>query len=200
LRTFAKGLVVDESLEGTNTVLLVQAVDGDRGLDEAAALYHAGTAARIIVIDGPPRRTTRMGITKSFGTIARGALADRRVPTDAIVMLHAQTRSEWGTARVLAGWLHDCPGARVRGLCSQFSSRRIAHVFATALDDANARRVSWRSLPDRRFDETNWWHCKAGVLAFFNGYLCLGHAWWFGEPAEQTDWEPDEYVRSLCAA
>jgi hypothetical protein len=198
LRTCARGLIVDESPEGTDTVLLMHSVNGDRGFEEAARLYHAGAAERVLVIDGPPSRTARLGITLPFDVIARRELADRAVPSEAVVVLRAQTWDDWGKARTLAAWMGDHPDAQLCGLSDKFASRQLALVFARTLGEATAGRVRWRVLADRRYDETNWWRCKPGVLAFFGGYLCLGHAWWFGEPRRLPEWDPDEYVSQLC--
>ena len=59
-------------------------------------------------------------------------------------------------------------------------------------------RVHWRALPDRRYDETNWYHSKAGVLAVYDSYLSLAHVWVYGDAlGDRQEWDPDTYQNNL---
>lgn len=49
------------------------------------------------------------------------------------------------------------------------------------------------ALPDRRYDETNWWRSRDGIKAFINSSLLLVRRCCFAE-AKVTDhgpWDPD---------
>ncbi len=82
-------------------------------------------------------------------------------------------------------------------LCDRFSSRRTRCLFERELGGLSAR-VRWRALPDRRYDETNWYHHKVGVLSLFDSYLSLGHVWLYGDAlGEREEWNPDAYQNNL---
>ena len=54
------------------------------------------------------------------------------------------------------------------------------------------------ALADRRYNETNWWQSKDGMVNWWNGCLKLGYVWLAGEDVEpEPAWDPDAYERAL---
>jgi hypothetical protein len=61
-----------------------------------------------------------------------------------------------------------------------------------------AGKVHWHAVPDRLYDETNWWQSKAGVRACVDGYIGLAHVLVYGEDLRGTrQWDPDQYEAML---
>ena len=201
LTGLASVLVFDRPLPGAETIVLFCEIDGDRGFQEAAQLHQDGQVSRILLIEVRAERrarTVRAGVVPSFETTARQALLARGVPAAAIELLPADMRSNWDKARSLDAWLQQHPEARATVLCERFASRRIAQIYSSVLGPESSGRLGWRAIPDRRFDESNWWQQRLGVLAVFHAYAHLGHVWISGEgPPEPEPWDPDDYEKSL---
>jgi hypothetical protein len=63
------------------------------------------------------------------------------------------------------------------------------------IGDQSEHRISWFPLRDRRYDETNWWQRKEGVLDVFNSYVSLGYVWLNGEqPSTWREWDAEEWL------
>src|SRR5205823_5023052 len=103
----------------------------------------------------------------------------------------------WAVARGLHVWLADRPGERVTVLCDRFGSREWDAKFRAVLSREEYARVRLAALPDRRYDENDWWRHKEGRVALFNAYLGYGHAALYGEDAGGwREWDPDDYEKS----
>jgi hypothetical protein len=196
LRVFAGWLVVDEPERSDRVVCLL---GGDRCIDRAAEFHRSGLASEFILLEPPPNRTTQLGVTKSPVVLAKRELQFHGITPREILVLKAETGSEWSQARALRSWLEHHPDDHLTVLCDQFATRKTSHVFASVLGTEMATRLHWRALPDRRYNPTNWWRQKAGVLAFSDAYVRLAHVYLFGEDARAgATWDPGEYEASLC--
>jgi hypothetical protein len=154
-------------------------VRGDRIHDAAAARVRDG-AAEVLLIERVPLRYEALGVIPVRTEIDRRALEARGVPAPAIHVLSEQTHDDWDGARVLNGWLRDHPGAHVAVLCDRFGSRRQRIILDRVLvpDAARAHVVA---LPDRRYDETNWWRSKDGLASWWEGFVGLSYVSLAGE-------------------
>jgi hypothetical protein len=195
LRTAGSFLVVEEAVQPGDAVLLFGA---DRGHERAAQWYRDGSTSDILVLEGPPGRLQRLGILDTAGVQARKALRRKGVPEAALTVIACPGRGDWNCARGLREWLSERPDVRVAVLCDRLNGRRARLIFRSVLGDALADRLRWCALPDRRFDETNWWQNKPGVRACWDGYLGLAHAIVYGEdPRSAEEWDPDQYEQTL---
>jgi hypothetical protein len=199
LRCLAGVLVVEEPELACNPVLLLDTLDGNRGFVEAFRLHNLGGAPRILVVEGHVTRCQRLGIIDSIEELARRQCLARGVDPEALTVLHA---AEPGRAteigRCLDGWMDQHPSAQVTVITRRFMSRKHYGVFTATVKPRNASRLHWRAPADRRYDENNWWHCKEGVLAFFDSSVRLVHHWLSGEDdPESYSWNLDDYERDL---
>ncbi len=195
LRVVGGVLVVDETAQPGDVVLLLGA---DRGYDLAAERYRDGSAPRVLILEGPPGRLVRLGVLDTAGAMAHKALPPRGVTKGGFTVIACPGSGDWNRARGLRGWLEENPDARVAVLCERLNSRRVRRIFRTVLGDELAGRVRWCAVPNREWDETNWWQHKAGVFACVNGYLGLAHVCVYGEnPTESQAWNPDQYGQTL---
>jgi hypothetical protein len=193
LRGVASFLVVDDPVQQVDALL---PLDGDWLYEQTALLYHDGTK-QILLLEGPPNRLVRMEIMPDPVALARRELTACKVPESAVEMLKMEKNGDWNRARRLRDWLNEHPDARVCVLCDRFSSRRTHCLFERELGGLSAR-VRWRALPDRRYDERNWYQNKVGVLSLFDSYLSVGHVWWYGDAlGEREEWDPDTYQNNL---
>jgi hypothetical protein len=97
----------------------------------------------------------------------------------------------------LRDWLVKNPDVQVAAVCDRLKSRRMRLIYCRVLGDVSAR-VHWCALPNRDYDETNWWENKMGQRSCFDAYLGLAHIWVYGEnPQGDREWDPDQYEQSL---
>jgi hypothetical protein len=194
LRLAAGALVAEDSAEG---VLWVVPFDADRLADDAAGRCRRAPATRVLLIERPPDRTQRLGVRASWAEELHSALRSRGVPESAVDVLPGGPRSDWDVARALRTWLAGHPGAAVAAVCDRFGSRRLRTVLDQVLGP-DAPRVRVVALPDRRYDESNWWRSKDGVVGFWGGVTGLAYAALVGEgDSPDPDWDADAYERAL---
>lgn len=175
--------------------------DGDRCYDRAAQLYREDTLRGILLIEPYPTRLVQIGVLPCFEAISRCQLEARGVPNKAVFVITGKAENPWQEARLLDRWLEDRSRTRVLLLCNRFESRRWRIVLDTVLQPDHAARVGILALPDRRYDETDWWKSRRGVKGFFYGCLALAYAWFQGEDVSPRElWDPDDYQRMLKRA
>ena len=78
-------------------------------------------------------------------------------------------------ARSVQTWLGKTSNATTVLLCDRFESRRWRQILDNALEPEYAESVSVHALPDRRYDETNWWRVEDGLKAIVGEYLKLAY-------------------------
>jgi len=151
-------------------------VDGDRGYAVAASLYARRVAPRILLLERKEAEAANIGAVPSFLETGRAQLARHGIPDSSIVGLRARARNRPEELQALGRWLAERPGARVQLICGRFGSRSWRCVIDRVLDERAAARVELLGLPNRNFDESNWWRSYRGVKALVIGYIRLGHA------------------------
>jgi CoA-binding domain len=198
LRGVAAGLIVDDAPAAADTIVIIK-TSGDSAmpLDEVAQLYRQGLAGQILLIEDRTSRLCRLGIAPDFDTTVKRELMARDVPETAFASLAVTVRGEKEPARCLGMWLEQNPDRHVTVFCDQLASRGVARVFRQVLDRDYPKRVHWHAVPDRRFDQTNWWRRRQGIIAVLSEYLALGSALISGEEELPPPWNPDEYEQNL---
>jgi hypothetical protein len=198
LRGMASVLVADQGQQDAKFVLVV---DGDRRYDAAAALYREDPSRRVVLIEPYPTRLVQVGALPSFEAISRRELHARGVPEEAVTVIPGKARTAWEETRLLRSWLKEHPDAQLLLLCDRFGSSYRRHVLDSTLPAGEAARVRILALPDRRYDETNWWKSRRGAKEWLVGLTTLVYASCRGEGrlcCEQ--WNPDDYENDLQRA
>ncbi len=191
-------LVRDEPEIDFNTVLML---GGDRCYDEAALLLREDASRRVLLIPGAPDNLEKCGAMPAGEITARRLLEERGVPRGAILAADGHARNAWQCARLLQRWMAGHPGSRVLALCGRFDSARIRWVLDQELDSPTVARVSLRGLPDRVYDESNWWRTRRGAKELLSHGLTLLYARIQGEGhVPDQDWDPNEYEDQLRKA
>jgi hypothetical protein len=166
-------------------------------IDEVAAALAEGGTSRVLLLEDRTSRVVRAGVIPTLESVLRRELRARGVPDDALTVLAGEYGSAWASARGLRAWLEEHPGTDVTILCGEFHSRRQAHITRGVMGSELSRRVRWRALPDDRFNTSNWWHTRQGVVELCGAYVALGHTYVMGEPPEVERWDPEAYERTL---
>lgn len=195
LRSIAGFLVVDEPAPVADYVWIL---GGDRRYDRAARLYHSGSATSILVVRGRPTRLQRMGFQSSSDTLTQRELASRGVPTTSITVIPSMARTDWDRARCLRDWMRQRPAVRVVVLCDRFGGRRLRRIFDQVLGEDDAGRVRLIGLPERSYDENDWWLHREAFVDVFGSYVSLAYTRLWGEEKEEwREWDPKEYEKTL---
>jgi len=156
-------------------------IDCEGCYDKAAGLYHAGTVPRVLLTKYKTNLLADLGVLPADDELAVQQLEARSVPRDAIDVLPGGVDSDWDRARRLEAWLGAHPEHEVTVLGPRLGSMRLRRIFLATLDRSDWQRVHWLGVPSPRYDEHNWWQCKEGVLAFFDGWAGLVSVGLWGE-------------------
>lgn len=169
LWAIAAPLVIDQRRQPASTLLML---DGDQRFDSAALRVSHGTHL-ILIRRHAAGRLERMGILRSNEEISRRELTNRRISDEQIRLLNETPISNSEIPSRICEWLRQHPGEEVDMLCDRFGSRRWDRRLQRCAEAQFRRRIRIVALPDRDFDEHNWWRSKRGTLAVLNGYLRL---------------------------
>jgi hypothetical protein len=189
------GLLVAEDSGRSVTALWV--LRGDGVYAEAARQLREGEAAEVWLIEEAPRRLQSAGVLPAPTETDRRALQSRGVPDEAIHVLLGTALDDWDRVRVLQGWLREHPEDQVAVLCDRFGSSRLRLIMDRVLG-SDAQRVHLAALADRRYDETNWWSNKDGMVAVWNGFTQFLYVSLAGEgDGPGPSWDADAWEWSL---
>jgi hypothetical protein len=198
LRMVANTLIVDEPTEGYGHLVIF---DGDHRHAIAGELFRSGKIEHVLMFEGQRKRLVEYGILPPRHEIARRQLEQAGIPADAISLVEGETQSIWQVAKRLDSWLRTHKTVRVTVFSERFSSGDVRQVLDTTLSAESAARVRVRALPDRRYDETNWWRTRRGIKSFGNASMVHVYRWINGRPKFpfKDTWDPDEYQAQLAA-
>jgi hypothetical protein len=198
LRVVANVLIVDEPTEGFDHLAIT---GGDHRHAIAGELFRGGKIQRVLMFEGQKKRLIEYGILPPPNEIARRQLEKEGIPADAISLIGGETQSTWQFAERLDSWLRTQKTVQVTVFADRFRSRDVRRVLDATLSAGSAARVRVRALPDRRYDETNWWRSRRGMKSFGNASMVLLYRWINGRPESTfTDtWDPDVYQAQLAA-
>lgn len=193
LRRLGQRLVVDQE-PGRFQVLWVIDEDVDRRYDLAADL-HRKTGCRIAIAKPVDTRLVQLGIEPSSDRLAQRELRRRGLPDDALIIVDGPTGPEWTEDRMLADWLRPQPDLRMLVVCERFRSASHRAEIDRLLGPQHAGRIAVRGIPDRRFDETDWWQSRVGAKAFFVTWLSC-RRWRHPQQADADRYE-QAFLRQL---
>lgn len=182
-----------------HAVVLGKSLGGMESITEAAALYESKHADQILIVTETPNRLHSLGIIPTFEATAQQVLNSRGVPESAIQILHRRP--------AFHEWLTQNADSEVVVIGHQFAAQKDALAMQYEFGSDCANRIHWRPTPDDRFDSSNWWLYKQGVLTVFDESISLAHTLICGlcemqcdecEADPCDDWDVDQYESELC--
>jgi hypothetical protein len=204
LRCLAGLLIADEPVGDCQYVGVLEwygRPDGDRCYDVAAELCRSRPSRGLLLVESGRSRLVEMGVLPSFEAISRRELKTRGPLPQTVSVIASDGFDDWAKARALRAWLADRPSGSVVLLCGAFRSAHLRYVLDAVLDPTQAARSRVRPLPDRRFDETNWWTSRDGIKAFGFAWLRQLHGWFAGgDHLPPSSCRVDEYENRVRQA
>jgi hypothetical protein len=174
LRSCAWLLIVDRRDTAVERLVIA---GGDGRFDVAAAWVREDPQRRIVLIQGRPERVVELGILPAGEAVARRELAKRQVPEERIELISVGDRKDGDPLCLLAAWMEEHPDLRTAVLCERFASRGLRLRIDAAATRAVAGRIDTWALPDRRYDEHNWWRSRTGVRQLVLNSIALAYTW-----------------------
>jgi uncharacterized SAM-binding protein YcdF (DUF218 family) len=178
-----RALVVADPIPArADAIVILAGSVPDRTL-EAVELYRSGIAPRIVVT----RERIRPGdaVLRARGVrlpegdeLTLAALAELRVPSDAVVVLRRRANSTEQEARTIARWACAHRVRRLVVVTSRAHTRRARLILRQALGPEVALAIR----PSRYdpFAAARWWHVRRDAKIVLSEWEKLAH-YWFGE-------------------
>ena len=192
----ASWLIVDQRVPANASTVLLGGGDGQ--FDRAAELLSAEPGMRVLILDGGPGRLELLGILPTWPELVERELGLREVSADRLMVRQIEEPWAWDRIRRLDAWMAEHPDEYVVLLTDRFRSGGVDRLYRRLLDPAHYARLTIVGLPDRRYDESNWWRSRTGGKAMAGALadrLVLG---WLGEqPIPVFDPDPDAYERRV---
>ena len=177
---------------GDAVALFLSELESAAAFEEAAELYRLGWTTEILLIPQSPDRLERLGVFPRAEQEVVSRLKTLGVPSVAIHPLGETLQLVSPDLRPLKKWLLEDKQRTVTCLVAPFSSRRHVVVTNSRLHEER-QRVHWVSMSDDRFDATNWWQSRQGVLMIFCETIRLAHVFLYG-PGDAAEQEPPSFV------
>jgi uncharacterized SAM-binding protein YcdF (DUF218 family) len=182
-------LEVDDPLPTSADAIVIMAGSvPDRTL-EAADLYHAGVARRVVVTkelmrSGEMALHARGVFLPENHDLTRTALEKLGVPRDAVVLLERRNESTESEARTIARWACSQRLRRVIVVTSRAHSRRARLILRETLGPDVA--LTLRATRYDPFAGSHWWRSRRDAKVVWWEYEKLTHYWlrehWQMEP------------------
>lgn len=172
LRGVAQVWIVSDAPEKADAIVILGG-----GLDsrpvEAARLYHAGYAPRILVMRPEPTRVNELGLLIDYYSLTRTLLEMDHVPAEAIVALPQTVTSTFDEAKALAAWARANNAHRFLTPTEIFHTRRARWILRRTLNqpDDDIRMIP---IPHKRYTADNWWKQEQGMIDFQNEIIKFG--------------------------
>jgi uncharacterized SAM-binding protein YcdF (DUF218 family) len=132
----------------------------------AAAYYHQGLAAKILLPDPKPTPAEQLGAVPSSLDANRKVLLALGVPAAAIEFFGSGVTSTYEEALALQDWAVHNKASNIIVPTEIFSTRRLRWTLHRVFHDPAAIRVP--ALDPLGYGRADWWKHEAGLIAFHN--------------------------------
>jgi uncharacterized SAM-binding protein YcdF (DUF218 family) len=139
---------------------------------EAARLYHAGVAPRILYMDVKLNPAAELGLMPSEREITRRVLLSNNVPETAMMAVGNGVATTYDESCAIRAWLATNAAKSILISTDIFHTRRAQWIFARELNDTGVK-VHTRAITPKEYDVSNWWQHEEGVTVFQNELLKL---------------------------
>jgi hypothetical protein len=163
-------LIVDQRDRPVSHVVIV---DGDGRHDLAAEFVQQHPGARVLLFQEGWNRLVECGIERPGQVLDREALVARGLDESLIELIPGPQDDFWQAMQRLHAWMDRHPETRPILLSDRFSSRQRRLVADRVLPGHHAQRVAVWGLPNRDYDERNWWRTRPAARSVVYQWLNL---------------------------
>lgn len=175
LRGIGGGLVVEDPPKPVDALFVLSGNAYDRGR-EAARLYHAGYAPKVVCLGGEGNPALEMfDIVILTAELTQKVLREENVPMADIELLQEGT-STFEEFEAIVAMCKDRGWDEIMVVSSRFHTRRIHEFFRLRLHFAGIQMVL-RGARESVFDEELWWKSEPGLIFVNNEYVKLLYYW-----------------------
>ena len=176
LRWFATALMVQDSLQKVDALVVLSGGSFDRG-NEAVKIVKGGYTNKVICTGGNKvgeLLVFNIDTLESDMTVAN--LRKQGIPDSIIVVLRKGTSTKEESAQI-ADYCHQHAIKKIMILSSKLHSGRVADVFKPLLKKQDIE-VLVRGATNSQFDELTWWRYEEGLIAVNNEWIKRFYYWW----------------------
>ncbi len=134
---------------------------------EAARLYHAGMAPKVLFMDVKLSPTGKLGITPSETELTRKVLLQQGVPEGDLVVIGRGVASTFDESMAVRDWVQAHHVKRIIIPTDIFHTRRVRWLFRKELRGTGAQ-IAVETAPTPGYTAGDWWRHEEGLIAFQN--------------------------------
>jgi uncharacterized SAM-binding protein YcdF (DUF218 family) len=140
---------------------------------EAARLYHAGAAPRILYMDVKHSPALEQSGMLSEREFTRRVLLSNGVPETAMVAVGNGVANTYDESQAVRAWLATNTSAKSVLITTDLShSRRARWIFRKELDGTGVQvQVHVHAIDPLEYTTSDWWKHEEGLIAFENEFL-----------------------------
>jgi uncharacterized SAM-binding protein YcdF (DUF218 family) len=175
LTRLAKSWVVDESVAHADAIIVLGGRPDLRPI-EAARLYHAGVAPRILYMDVKLTLAAEKGQSLSEREITRRVLLSNDVPKTAMVAVGYRVTSTYDESRAVRAWLETNAAKSILISTDLFHTRRAKWIFSKQLKGTGVE-VHASAIALNEYGASDWWQHKEGLITFPREFVKSIYYW-----------------------
>ena len=134
---------------------------------EAARLYRAGLAPRIVYADVEPSLMAHEGLLPSESALTRELLLKHDVPEAAMVRVGESVSSTYEESIAIRDWVSESGARSLIIPTDLFHTRRARWIFQKLLASTPAT-IKVEPIPNAEYESSNWWQTETGLIDFQN--------------------------------
>jgi len=144
---------------------------------EAARLYQAGAAPRILYMNVKFNPVAEQGVTLPQREITRRVLLSNGIPETAMVAVGNGVANTYDESLAVRAWLATNNSAKTILIVTDlWHTRRARWIFRKELQGTGVQ-VHVHAIDPREYSVSNWWQHKQGLLAFNNEFIKSVYYW-----------------------
>jgi len=144
---------------------------------EAARLYQAGVAPRILYMNVKLNPAMEQGLMPSERELTRRVLLSNHVPEAAMTAVGDAVATTYDESRAVRAWLSTNNSVKSILITTDLShTRRARWIFRKELHDTGVQ-VHIHAIQPNEYGLTNWWLHEEGLVAFQNEFIKSVYYW-----------------------
>jgi uncharacterized SAM-binding protein YcdF (DUF218 family) len=138
----------------------------------AVKLQKEGWAGRILIFDGKPSPSEKLGLSRRHVEVVHENLVRFGAAPETIHVIGKDVTSTRDEAFAVRDWLISSGAKRVIVPAEIPGSRRASWIFTQALQGSQGR-AAIHAIDPWEYGRTNWWQKEQGLIAMQNDFIKL---------------------------